>query len=256
MWYTVFSMPCSLFYLLRHSSSAPISKEQEQAAFHNWTQTGSTRARDLIMQSQVRLVRTIARQYAAYYGVDADDLMSEGMMGVMRAMQTFSVERGLRFSTYVAFWVRAYVRQYVHRTASVVRITRRGMQAALAYNQKCLEGVCAANRQFWRTVSIDQPSGPDREDTILDTIRDERESPEEQTLSEDYRTKQKEWLQAAMGALSEKEQLVVRARFLTEPPETLQALSNKMGITTEGVRQIEKRAVRKMQGKVKTITQH
>lgn len=228
-----------------------LTKEEELSAFQDWSQSGSRKAEASIIESQAKLVRAIAQQYCAYYGMDLDELISEGNLGVIRALKSFTIERGLRFSTYASFWVRAYMREYVRNSRSIVRRTRKAMDLLHQYNRQCVDNLFALNRAFFGDVSLDKPVDDDSMASLMDTLKDPDDTQEEKAISENYKRKQKQILMEGLEQLSEKERFVIRKRFLEGGTTTLHQLAEKLNVTTEGVRLMEKRALRKLEAYTK-----
>lgn len=230
-----------------------LTLEQEQQAFHGWIHHQSISDRDLIIHSYRKLVYKIAKQYYAYYGVDIDELISEGNLGLLRALKTFAIARGNRFSTYASFWIRAYIQQYIHYSFSIVRRTQHHLRMMQKYNQVCLKNLQTFNQMMMRDVSLNKKVSEDHLDSFIELLADQRENQEEVVISNNYRTKQKELFQTAFEQLKTREQEVIRRRYLQDKHQTLQEIANELKLTMEGVRQIEKRAIQKLQKSIQNL---
>jgi RNA polymerase sigma-32 factor len=205
---------------------------------------------DHILACYTQFVKKMAMQYYRFYGIDFDDLVSEGNFGLLKAIEHFDPNRGFRFSTYAIFWIKAYIRQYIMYSKSIVKRTRKKLLVLNECNKACVEYCEAVSNAFFTDVSIDQQRGEDDSRNILDCIPDERADFEEQAIQQDLSKKQKAIFQKAFEQLKSNEKEVIRRRHLISKPSTLENIAKDMKITAEGVRQMEKRALDKLQKEI------
>jgi RNA polymerase sigma-32 factor len=194
----------------------------------------------------------------------------------MQAAERFDPDRQVRFSTYAIWWIRAAIQDYVLRNWSVVRVGTTHAEKRLFFNLRRLRakiaqsGVGSLNpeqtavlarelnvsldvietidaRLSARDCSVNVPFGENGDGEWQDLIADDRASPEEQATAElDARTRSR-WLAAAMCKLPGREQIIIRKRHLAENGATLEDLSHELGVSKERVRQLEKRALGRLQ---------
>ena len=226
---------------------------------------GDRQALETLLLSHLPLVHAIAARYARR-GQDRDDLIAEGILGLVEAARRFDHDRGVRFSTYAAWWVRAQVRRYSLRTMRIVgapstRVGRR-LLAQLPAAQRRLSQVLgrAPNRQELATelqatdeevACVDAAlRGADRmfEEGSAATLAEgsAQPTPEGLLAAAQGRALLLARVERAMGAMSERERQIVRRRLLDEERTTLSALGQDLGISRERVRQLEERARAKL----------
>lgn len=236
--------------------------ERDEAALHELT------------RAYMRLVVSMAGRFR-HYGLPISDLVQEGSVGLMQAAARFEPERGVRFSTYAAWWIRAAVQDYVLRNWSIVRTGTTSAQKSLFFNLRRLRatlndvsegGLSPENRSWVATElrvdeaevdamasrlsagdrSLNAPIGEGAEGEWQDFLADDRLLPEDEVaLHLDGRTREA-LLQEALATLTPRELIIIRERRLGEEPVTLEALGRKLGVSKERVRQIEHHALSKL----------
>lgn len=228
------------------SDSFPnLAKEEEFQAFQFWHKKSSLADRNRIILSYLKLVKKMARNQSQRSCCEFDGLVSEGILGLFRALQSFDSQRDIRFSTYASFWIRAYMQDYIFNSLSVVR--RTSTQRRVKSKDSCLEKFCV-DLGSWKDVSLDKEVDCWGEGTSwLESIPDERETPEEYVLYSMDAFKKKSELFRAMTILKDIEKKVIMLRYGGEIWKSLEKVAQSIGITAEGVRQIEKRALKKLQ---------
>jgi RNA polymerase primary sigma factor len=189
-------------------------------------QTGDPHAAETLLRLNRLLVRKVAHVYLARAGtLELDDLLQEGALGLLRAAALFDPEHGTRFSTYATPWIRQFMVRAIAATGTIIHIP---------CNVPWSEALPAM------VVSLDQPIGEDGGTSRRDFAPDPVDVEETVIASV--------WSHALLATLPLQEQVVISARcgFDAAGPQTLRAIGARCGFTPEGVRQIEKRALRKL----------
>jgi len=227
------------------------------------------RARQLMIRHNLRLVVFIVKHYR-FRGVPMGDLIQEGNIGLMRAVEKFDPERGVRFSTYARWWIQQAVTRAIEYLARSIRIpmykveqrrwirrARKQLHAELGYEPsnrqiaelldmpiKDLESFLAADRV---PMSLDAPVGNDDGSVVYlrDRLHDPRSSSTEELSTRRALNTQ---IDQALAALDEREERIIRMRHSVgeRRRHSLEEVGQVFGLTRERVRQIEKRALRKL----------
>ncbi len=229
---------------------------------------GDESARQQMIQANLRLVVKIARRYLGR-GVALADLIEEGNMGLMRAVEKFDVAHGCRFSTYATWWIRQSVERAIMNQSRTIRVPvhiTKEYNAVLAQAARLraplgreatepelaeamgipIERVHALLRASLSTESADELLHHDGDFTIYDITADEQAAAPSERLEDSRRT---ELLKAWMQNLTAKERDVVRLRYGLDTQDdawTLEAIGEHMGVTRERIRQIQMGALKKL----------
>jgi RNA polymerase primary sigma factor len=246
--------------LLASSSTHPTRREQTMLA--RQARPGNARSRDELILRNLRLVYAIARRYVGC-GLEVDDLIQEGMAGLIRAVDKFDPERGVSLSTYATWWIRQSIGRALDYTARLIRIPSNLGPAAAAVRRAVTEldghakgpvleaiagavGVdldtCAAPLQATASpISIDAPVRTESETPLNELIPDRTSSdPETEAVRQEVR----DTLHQLLTRLPARERAVVRARFgFDGVPETLDEIAERYHLSAERIRQIEARAL-------------
>jgi RNA polymerase sigma-32 factor len=251
-----------------------LTRDHEFDLAQRWRTNGDTAALHELVRAYTRLVVSIAARFR-HYGLPVGDLVQEGNVGLMQAAARFEPDRGVRFSTYAAWWVRSGMQDYVLRNWSIVRTGTTAAQKSLFFNLRRLRArieessgaaLTDAGRQKiadelhvelaevelmdMRLGAADQslnaPIGDSGDDDWQDFLADRRPNPEEVvTTARDGETRSR-WLAEAMGELSIRERAIIWRRRLREEGATLEELGREFGVSKERVRQLEHRALVKL----------
>ncbi len=258
--------------LIRQAMKVPLlSREREVELAEIWAETGDEAALHELTASHIRLVVAMASKYSRF-GASFADLLQEGNVGLMQAAFRFEPARGVRFSTYAAWWIRSQIFDYILRNWSLIRVGSSPRQKALFNAIRRLraesDGIAGPSLSEDQRISIadghrvkmsdvermeafvlrsDQsinaPVGEDGGRDWQELLVDERATPEEAVRDQHDGDAQKRWLRNAVDQLPDREKLIVCQRHLTEEPRTLSDLALELGISKERVRQLEKRAL-------------
>jgi RNA polymerase sigma-32 factor len=248
-----------------------LTPEEERELALRWRDRKDQRALSRLVESHMGMVGRIAKEYSAG-AVAYEDLLQEGNLGLIIAVQRFDPDLGTRLSTYAAHWIRASILNLILRSHGPVRIgttraqrkiffglsrTRRHLEQqggaeanpakiAEALGVEETELMSMSQRLSGADVSLDAPRGDGDARPWLSTLEDDGPSPEEQVMSREEEETRKARLQKGMTTLDPRERAILRARYFRERPDTLAALGNKFGISRERIRQLEERAKDKL----------
>jgi|SRR5579864_6687397 len=259
-----------------------LTRDHEFDLAHKWRVDGDTEALHELVRSYTRLVISTAARFR-HYGLPVGDLVQEGNVGLMQAAARFEPDRGVRFSTYAAWWIRSAMQDYVLRNWSIVRTGTTAAQKSLFFNLRRLRArieetsgapltdagrkKIAAELQVelsevelmdMRLAAADQslnvPVGDSGEDDWQDFLPDRRPNPEEVvSVMRDGETRSR-WLAEALGELSARERAIITERRLREVGATLEELGRELGVSKERVRQLEHRALLKLRQSIQRRT--
>lgn len=243
-----------------------LSREEERALIARWQTTGDKKAAELLTKCSMRYVVAMAYKHRRY-NVPLDVLISEGSLGLVRAMEKFDLEQDTRFSTYATYWIRYYVNDYIMRNWSVVgggcgalktrvffRLRRERARAWSLYGESEQADKVVAERLELtrkdlarlshqleqRDVSLNAPMREDYTTTLLDTLPSDVDQIEHVERSQAI-AKLSPLLNDALATLSARERAIVEQRLMapTEDEESLSKLGEVFGVSRERVRQIE-----------------
>ncbi len=209
-----------------------LEKELEYRLAKRWREHGDRKAADQIVTSHLRLAAKIAMNYRGY-GPPISEIISEGNLGLMQAINRFDPERGFRFATYAVWWIRASIQDYILRSWSLVKIGTTANQKKLFFKLRS-------------AIRDEENSGE-----WLDYLVDEGPSPEAIVVEHDEMDHRHEALVRAVGVLNHRERHIFEARHLVDEPKTLEDLAIEFKVSRERVRQIEVRAFEKVQAATK-----
>jgi RNA polymerase sigma-32 factor len=271
-------------YLKKISQFPLLTNEEEKNLANKWVKDGDIDAAQKLVTSHLRLVAKIAMGYKGY-GLPLFDLIPEGNLGLMQAVKKYDPDKGFRLATYAIWWIRASIQEYVLHSWSLVKIGTTAAQKKLFFNLRKLRnqlkkyeegylnndqirsisqdlGVTEnevkqmEGRVFNQDFSLNTPLNDENQSEWIDQIEDESMDIETKTEKSDELDKRKELFNVAVKTLESRELEILEARRLKEPAKTLEELSQKFSISRERVRQIENKAIKKLQEEIKNISEN
>ena len=252
-----------------------LEPEEEYMLAQRWKNHGDAEAARVLITSHLRLVAKIALGFRGY-GLPLEDVISEGNVGLMKAVKRFEPERGFRLSTYAMWWIRASIQEYILRSWSLVKLGTTAAQKKLFFNLRRIKGqikaindgelppdavttiadrlnvsedeVVQMNRRLaGHDHSLNAPVANEADAEWIDRLVDEGGDQETALGEAEEIGKRRELLEAALDELNKRERHIFISRFLDDPVQTLEELSKVYDISRERVRQIEVRAFEKVQ---------
>jgi|TARA_E500000075_G_scaffold33767_1_gene30184 RNA polymerase sigma-32 factor len=261
--------------LIELSKKASIlEKEEEFELINDWRDNKTPRSLQKILNSYLRLAVSYARRYSSY-GLPIDDLIHEGVLGIMHALEKFDTSKDFRLSTYASWWIRASIQDYILKNWSVVRTGSTASQKALFFNlKKIKQQINDVSREFMGQNEINKVSNmlnvksidiqnmesrltggdlhlnqkvdSDSENDLMSLLADERQNPEETFEEFNDKNIKKDFINKAIDTLNDREKTIISLRKFREKSITLDELGQKLKISKERVRQIETKALEKL----------
>ena len=260
---------------IRYTMQQPLlEREHEVELATKWRDEGDDRAMHELVMAYARIVVSAAARYR-YYGLSNGDLIQEGNIGLMQAAKRFDPDRGVRFSTYAAWWIRASIQDHILRNWSIVRTGTTAAHKSLFFKlrrlrarigeadgcplshegrQKIAEtiGVSVADvtvmeqRLSGVDGSLNAAVSQESESEAQDFLADDRPNPEQVVIELHDGEVLSRWLNDALSELSPRERLIIMKRRLQDEGATLEQLGGVLGVSKERVRQLEHRALKKL----------
>ncbi len=263
------------WYLQKIHKYPMLTAEVERELCYKWRDHHDIPAAHRLVSSHLRLVVRIAMGFRGY-GLGLDELIGEGHVGLMRAVCRFDPDRGVRFATYALWWIRAALQDFVLHNWSLVKLGTTASQKKLFFNLRRMrnrlkefddgtlkfehvsriantlrvpeQDVISMNqRMAARDYSLCVPANADNQPDWQSSLADDSPNQETVYAHNEEVAQRKSLLPAALRQLTARERHIVGGRHLTENPITLENLSHHYAISRERVRQIEARAMSKLQ---------
>jgi len=256
-----------------------LDAETELALAYAWRDHRDEQALHRLITAYMRLAISMAAKFKRY-GAPMNDLIQEAGLGLMKAADKFDPDRGVRFSTYAVWWIKASIQDYVMRNWSMVRTGSTSSQKSLFFNMRRVQarlereaaqdGVELDRHQLHQLISTEigvplhdvemmegrlsgsdfslnaTQSAEDEGREWIETLEDEGAQAAELVEHNHDLAQLRDWLVEAMQALNERERFIVRERKLRDNPRTLESLGEELGLSKERVRQLEAAAFLKM----------
>ncbi len=249
---------------------AELDRDEERELARRFRESGDREAAARLITANLLLVVKLALMYRRAIR-NVMDLVQEGNIGLMEALKRYDPAQGVRFSTYAAWWIKAYMLKYLLDNARLVRVGTTNARRKLLYNlrreQRRLEAqgirptpkllaerfgvseedVVEVDKALSaRDVSVDQPLADDSRSTIADVLPADSPSVEDEVAEREIKERVRRVLDEFRESLGERDRAILDQRLLAEDPATLQALGNRFGVTREAMRQAEAKLKRRL----------
>lgn len=244
-----------------------MGREEEQELAMRWHSSQDRDAAEKLIRANLYAVAAIAREYR-HFGLQESDLIQEGTLGLMHAVKRFDPERGFRLMTYASWWVRASIHEFILHSWSIVKLgTTKLQRKVFAGLRKAKESIAAvdgreadivaekygitghefqetAQSYLRRDVSLDTEI---EGQSMVEALPSSAASPEDMLIDSNWKSHQQQQLSKALQQLRDRDRYIIERRHLQDTPSTLKDLSETLDVSIERVRQLESRALKKLQ---------
>jgi RNA polymerase sigma-32 factor len=263
-----------------------LDAETELALARAWRNDGDEKALHRLVNAYMRLAISMASKYRRY-GAPMPDLIQEAGVGLMKAAEKFDPDRGVRFSTYAVWWIKASIQDYVMRNWSLVRTGSTSSQKSLFFNLRRVRAklereagasgevldsqrlremiaeeigvpLCDVEMMDARLAGADfslnaQQAGEEGREW-LETLEDEGPQADETVARRADIDRVRGWLADALNTLNARERMIIIERKLRDEPRTLESLGQELGLSKERIRQLEAQALAKLRKRLESVT--
>lgn len=265
-------------YMSRIRKIPSLMANEECELIQKWKEKGEKKALDRLVASHLKLVAKVARGYSGY-GLSEADLIAEGNIGIMHAVQHFDPNIGYRFSTYAIWWIKAKMQSFIYNSWSIVKLGNSNNYRKLFFglnkikrmlgiaevsdenaeiiakkmNVKTEEVINSHIRLTSKDFSVNTQINDDSATSWQDFLEDGKILPSEEILQKQEYEYRKKVLHDALNTLSKREYDIICAYRLSSPTKSLSEIGKQMNLSAERVRQIDKAAFLKIQKYVRSI---
>ena len=270
----------SLSKYLTEIYKIPVLSEEDEKRYALLKSQGDLNAAKMLINSHLRLVVKIAYKYKNY-GIPMMDLISEGNIGLMKAVKEFDLSKECKLATYAMWWIRASIQDYILKSWSLVKIGTTVAQKKLFFNLQKIKNEIfkidqkqlssdnikyisnildvaeedvkdMENRMTHKDIYLNKTTNDDDSTEIIELIKDNRGTPEDIVANRNERSKRMKLFQEALGILNDRERNILEKRKMEESQATLQELGKFYNVSSERVRQIEESAIKKIKDFIKS----
>jgi len=276
---TVPSSAGSLAMYLAEINRYPLlTVDEEQRLARLYAKNGDLDAAHKLVTSNLRFVVKVAYEYRSY-GIKMADLIQEGNIGLMKAVQKFDADKGIRLISYAVWWIRAFIQNYILKSWSLVKLgttqAQRKLFFSLARTRRELEKFDGTDntasdekaiakklrvkpgevlemqqRMEGRDLSLDAPMGEDGGSSHVDFVMDGADLPDAELAEQEERHIVQERVMEALARLDPRERYIIEMRVMQDKPMTLKELGEHFGFSRERARQLEIRAKAKLESEL------
>jgi RNA polymerase sigma-32 factor len=271
-------------YLAEINRFPLLTVDEEQRLARLFRDAGDTRAAHRLVTSNLRFVVKVSYEYRSY-GFKMADLIQEGNIGLMKAVQKFDPDKGIRLISYAVWWIRAYIQNYILKSWSLVKLgttqAQRKLFFSLARTKRELDKFSAGHgldsdgrdtakiarklrvktteveemeqRMDGRDLSLDAPMGDDGGYSHIDFVADAASPQDAELSSAEERQILSGRVGAALAHLDQRERYIIEQRVMSDRPQTLKELGEHFGFSRERARQLEIRAKEKLKQELQAL---
>lgn len=260
-------------YLSEINQYPLLTQEQEQALARQFRDQGDESAGRRLITANLRFVVKVSYEYRSY-GIKMSDLIQEGNIGLMKAVEKFDPDKGIRLISYAVWWIRAYIQNYILKSWSLVKLgttqAQRKLFFSLARTKREIEKLHGAEssqdpkkiakklrvkptevqemtqRMEGRDLSLDAPMGEDGGNSHVDFVPDNAAGQDEELAEAEEREIITSRVEQALMRLDPRERFIIEKRVMSDKPMTLKELGEHFGFSRERARQLEIRAKEKL----------
>ena len=268
-------------YLAEINKYPLLTVDEEQRLARLFAKSSDLDAAHKLVTSNLRFVVKVSYEYRSY-GIKMADLIQEGNIGLMKAVQKFDPDKGIRLISYAVWWIRAFIQNYILKSWSLVKLgttqAQRKLFFSLARTRRELEKIDGApngahqgtsenqiakklrvkpaevlemqQRMEGRDLSLDAPMGDDGGTSHVDFVADGAELPDQEIAENEERHIVQERVLEALSRLDPRERYIIEQRIMQDKPMTLKELGEHFGFSRERARQLEIRAKAKLEAEL------